>query len=227
MASKRKILEHALARLPEDTDIITFAQHEHSIELFVRYPEPKSRDVTCVHCGDSHCVLKDNGAKQTIRHISISGQGSLLTFHKPRFLCKECGHSFYFKPDWVCPSTCISEALRLEIIKLLTSTTHSIAEIARETFTTAYIVRSVMLNCEVDTPPCALPETLCIDEFHILFRQNDFCLQTFFLNEWIRNYEFVECPQLRTAVSTIKQFKDGILNAWHFGKSNALCESLN
>ena len=23
-----------------------------------------------------------------------------------------------------------------------------------------------MLNCEVDTPPCALPETLCIDEFH-------------------------------------------------------------
>ena len=73
MASKRKILEHALARLPEDTDIITFAQHEHSIELFVRYPEPKSRDVTCVHCGDSHCVLKDNGAKQTIRHISING----------------------------------------------------------------------------------------------------------------------------------------------------------
>ena len=91
MASKRKILEHALARLPKDTDIITFVQHEHSIELFVRYPEPKSKDVTCVHCSCSHCVSKDSSKYQSIRHTNIYSQGSLLTFHKPRILYKECG----------------------------------------------------------------------------------------------------------------------------------------
>ena len=74
MASKRKILEHTLARLPEDTDIITFVQHEYSIELFVHYPKPKTKDAMCLHCAGNHYFSKDNDIEQTIRHINIRGQ---------------------------------------------------------------------------------------------------------------------------------------------------------
>ena len=66
-----------------------------------------------------------------------------------------------------------------------------------------------------------------LQEFHFIFRQNNFHIQKLSLNNWISNYESSDCPQLRTAVSTIKNFKQGILNAWHFSKSNALCESFN
>lgn len=74
MASKRKILEHIFTRLSKNTDIIKFVQHEHSLELFVHYPKPKTKDAMCLHCAGNHYVSKDNDVEQTIRHINTRGQ---------------------------------------------------------------------------------------------------------------------------------------------------------
>ena len=162
--NKHQKLANRLAALPEGVVIDRSEQHDHSVELFVSWDEPCSVDTECPYCGRSYCVKKDSGAMQTVRHVNSGVYGTLITFHKPRFLCKKCGRTFYVKPEWVVSDICITHVLFFEIFKMLTSTSHSLAEIARETNTSPSIVRNVMFHTEL-TAPEHLPETLGIDEF--------------------------------------------------------------
>ena len=157
-------LTSLLATLPEGVKIDRSEQHEHAIELFVSWEEPSSSDTECPYCSSAHVVKKDAGTFQTVRHLNVGFYGTFITFHKPRFRCKHCGHTFYMKPEWVHPYICITQALLGDIYRKLTSTPHSIAEIARETNTSSSIVRSVMDSVDTSTP-LHLPETLGIDEF--------------------------------------------------------------
>lgn len=162
--NKNKKLANLLAALPEGVAIDRSEQHDHTVELFVSWDEPASTEAECPYCGKSQCVKKDSGAMQTVRHVNSGSYGTLISFHKPRFRCKKCGRTFFVKPEWVVDDICITHALFLAILKKLTSTSHSLAEIARETNTSPSIVRSVMFHIEL-TAPDHLPETLGIDEF--------------------------------------------------------------
>ena len=95
--SKRKKLENLLAALPEGVVVERSVQHEHTVELFVNWNEPHSTETECPYCGTSPCVTKDSGAMQTVRHLNSGIYGTLVTFHKPRFRCRRCGHTFYVK----------------------------------------------------------------------------------------------------------------------------------
>ena len=163
-AAERK-LESYLAAIPEGTEIDHYVRHAHTLELFVNWQEPGRNERLCPNCASTRCVRKDSGKTQTVRHVRCGEFATLLTFHKPRFLCKDCGKSFYVKPKWVFSNMSISTALLIEITSKLTSTTHCVKQIAKDTFTSATIVHNVMYRIKLDKPK-SLPQTLGIDEFH-------------------------------------------------------------
>ena len=158
-------LEAYLAAIPEGTEIDHYERHAHTLELFVTWPEPGRGDRHCPKCGSTRCIKKDGGAMQTVRHVRSGEFGLLLTFHKPRFFCKDCGQSFYVKPDWVISNMSITTYVLIEITSRLTSTTQCVEQIARDTNTSASIVLNVMYHIKLDKPK-NLPVTLGIDEFH-------------------------------------------------------------
>lgn len=162
--SDRK-LEAYLAAIPEGTGIDHYVRHAHTLELFVTWKEPGRNERSCPNCGSARCVKKDGGAMQTVRHVRSGEFGLLLTFRKPRLVCKDCGKSFYLKPGWVVSNMSITTHVLVEIVSKLTSSTHCLEQIARDTNTSAPIVLNVMYHIKLNKPS-ELPETLGIDEFH-------------------------------------------------------------
>ncbi len=167
MAKKKpdRELESCLAAIPQGSEIESYELHSHTIELFVKWPEPGRDSRFCPGCGSTRCVKKDGGAMQTVRHVRSGNFGTLITFHKPRLRCKECGRSFYLKPPWVVGGMSVTIYLFFEIMAKLTSTTLCVEHIAKETNTSASIVLNVMNHLALDKPK-SLPETIAIDEFH-------------------------------------------------------------
>ena len=158
-------LELILAGMPDDVRITRHEIHEHTVELFVEWDEPKRGERICPECGSARCVKKDSGAMQTVRHTRSGMLGTLVTFHKPRYLCRECGGTFYMRPSWVLDGISITTGLFLEIVTELTATTHCVSQIAKETNSSPAIVRNVMRHIDLGKP-ARLPETIGMDEFH-------------------------------------------------------------
>lgn len=163
MKPNQKILS-LLTALPPDVSINRCVEHDSTVEFYVSWPEPRGEARVCPSCGGHHCVTKDSGTMQTVRHLPAGSRPSMVTFHKPRFLCRDCGRTFYVRPTWVVPDISVTSAVFLAVYEKLTSTSHSLTEIARETNTSVSIVRSIIDHIELG-PPSSLPETLGIDEF--------------------------------------------------------------
>ena len=165
MTTKQPDLLNLAAGLNNDgCSIVNIRKNPHTLEYIVSWKEPGRGDRICPECGSNHCTVKDKGTEQTIRHVPVGDRGTLLTFHKPRFKCCDCGKSFFVHPPFAAPGISISKQLFLLIYEKLTSTDRNLTEIARDTCTTADIIMNVMDHCETGKPPF-LPETLCIDEF--------------------------------------------------------------
>lgn len=122
-----KKITNKLAHLPQEITIDRMEEHPHTLELFISFPAPEIR--ACPRCGSNDCVIKDSGRVQTVRHVTCSSTGVLLTFHKRRLKCKDCSSSFYEQPYWLHPSSRITLALYSDICRGL-MTTHSIRDIA-------------------------------------------------------------------------------------------------
>lgn len=166
MTSKQSdMLKMAAGLMNDDSVIVKIETLPHSLEYFVSWKEPAKGERVCPDCGSYHCNIKDAGTEQTIRHIPVGDKGTLITFHKPRFVCRNCGKSFYMYPAFAAPGMSISKQLFLLIFEKLTSTSRNLTEIARDTFTSPAIVLNVMDHCDTEKPSF-LPETLCIDEFN-------------------------------------------------------------
>ena len=157
MATK---ITNKLISLPQDVSIDRVVDHPHSMEIFISCPDTER---LCPVCGSPHCVIKDSGRSLTVRHVSVAGKGSFLSFHVPRLLCKHCGSSFSARPYFVHPSMKLSSAAFLAACVGFTGT-RSIRDIAIDNGLTEQQVLSVL--CSVDfRKPASLPHTLCIDEF--------------------------------------------------------------
>ena len=154
-------ITNQLIHLPNEITIDKVVSHNHSYELFITIPSPAER--ICPVCGSNDCVIKDSGRSQTVRHIALSATGTMLTFHRRRYLCKECRHSFYEQLPWLHPSLRMTTRLYLDICEGLTST-RSLSDIAKQNCVTEAIVQSVLDVVDFEQPS-ALPQTLCIDEF--------------------------------------------------------------
>ena len=158
-------LQNHLAGLPEDVQIERWEEHSNSIELFVKWKEPRGEDRRCPHCGSTRCVKKDKGTYQTVRHTPVGLSGTLVTFHKPRFKCRDCDKTFYLKPKWVQPNMALTTLSYFDIYSGLTSTSHSVKQIAIDTRTSVSLVSHVM-DVVAPEKPKSLPVTIGIDEFH-------------------------------------------------------------
>ena len=158
-------LESLLAAIPAGTQIDHYECHAHTLELFVTWQEPGRQERRCPKCGSTRCVKKDGGDMQTVRHVRSGEFGLLLTFHKLRIFCKDCGRTSFLKPDWVVGGMSITTYVFIETVSKLTSTAQCVERIAKDTNTSPSIVLGVMYRIKLDKPG-SLPETLGIDEFH-------------------------------------------------------------
>jgi len=165
MNFNNKSIMHQLSEFPEDVTITDLVRHENSVELIVTWPEPTGDERLCPHCKGTRCIKKDNGTTQTVRHLPAGFRGTLITFHKPRFLCRECGKSFYIRPYWVMRGFSVTVYLFYRIYQLLTTSERSVTDIAHETMTSPAIVQHIIDRLKL-SKPSTLPETIGIDEFH-------------------------------------------------------------
>ena len=155
-----------LTGLPDDVVIFDHDKRgDDVIEIYVSWYEPMGEDRICPECGSTWCVKKDSGKSQTLRHTPSGLFNIWLTFHKPRFVCRDCGRSFYMRPWWAQTHMTITIHLFYLIYKLLVTTTMNLTEIARRTNSTPSIVRNVMNRIHL-AKPMSLPRSLGIDEFH-------------------------------------------------------------
>ena len=165
MSSNKKLLT-TLSGLPDDVTILDSKRIDDDIiEIFVKWDEPKVDDRNCPSCGSTWCVKKDAGRNQTLRHTPSGIFNLWLTFHVPRYKCRECGRTFNIKPWWAQLSMSISLPLFYLIYKLLVTTTMNLSDIAKRTNSTRSIVQNVMDKILLDTPG-SLPSSIGIDEFH-------------------------------------------------------------
>lgn len=68
---------------------------------------------------------------------------------------------------------------------------------------------------------------VALQEFYDVENESLFNFRRAELSDWIRRYIHCEIPQLRRAVETIRKYRNGIENAWHYHKSNSPTEGLN
>ena len=143
MNSNKKLLT-TLSGLPDDVTILDSKRIDDDIiEIFVKWDEPKVGDRNCPSCGSTWCVKKDAGRNQTLRHTPSGIFNLWLTFHVPRYKCRECGRTFNIKPWWAQLSMSISLPLFYLIYKLLVTTTMNLSDIARRTNHFATILSSI------------------------------------------------------------------------------------
>ena len=147
--------------LPDDVVVTNVVQYENCDELCISYKPPANRK--CPECGSIDCSVKDSSVKQTVRHTPVNRRGIILTFHKRRLDCKNCGASFTENPDWLYDAQKMTNALFYLICVDLTRML-SLRAIAYDNGVSEAIVTKVLQNIEYGRP-VVLPETLCIDEF--------------------------------------------------------------
>ena len=66
-----------------------------------------------------------------------------------------------------------------------------------------------------------------LQDFHDIMMSYPASYQKELLLEWINEYKSSDIPELKTAVGTIRLYRNYIINAWLYEKSNGPCEGLN
>jgi len=159
----RYVSNNRTYQLPPDVKIRSTVEHpaENRIDVSVILPNKLER--TCPCCGSHHCVIKDSGKDRTVRHVPSSNRSVFITFHQRRFLCKECGTSYYEPVEWVHDRLHMTNTLVVDICLQLTEML-SVQEIARKELVPDDVVFSVF-DIISFRPPEALPHVMCVDEF--------------------------------------------------------------
>ena len=149
-----------LVGLPAELKVEGLVSHAHCTEVRVSFP-PAPR--LCPKCGSSRCVVKDGGRDRTVRHVPCGGSGTLVTFRQRRYLCRDCGSTYYEPVYWIHATVSVTTWLYFKILAAL-NTPQSVRRIALDLCVTEGIVDAVLNAVSLDKPRF-LPETLCIDEF--------------------------------------------------------------
>lgn len=120
--TKGPIVTHLLG-IPDTFAVSNPIVHMNSDEYRIRFKRLPAR--VCTHCGSTNCVIKDGGRDQTIRHTPVGRRGTLLTIHRRRFLCRDCGKTCYEKIDLIHDPLHITDALYLDITLVLSEPRNS------------------------------------------------------------------------------------------------------
>lgn len=159
MPRKKTTLNRSL-HIAGDVTLIDVSKSD-DIDEYDATPGPVS--TVCPVCGGSSLIRKGFSRAHTIYHTSRGNTPTLIHTRFRRFLCKDCGVTFTYRPDWIHPWLPVTSSLFTDILKDFSST-KSMREIAADHCVSEGIVRGIFDAVSVK-PSLTLSRTVCIDEF--------------------------------------------------------------
>ena len=149
-------------QLPPEVEVISDVEDpaHNRIDIHISFPSPERM---CPRCGSHNCVVKDSGRMQTVRHLPAMNRSVFITFKRRRFLCKDCGSSYYEPVDLIHDRLHMTKELLVDICLKFTEM-KTMRQIAADEMVTEDVVSDVLSIISIDRPE-HLPHILCVDEF--------------------------------------------------------------
>lgn len=124
----------------------------------------KRKDIPCPACGSHSIKVKEYKAKE-IKHSIFQFKKCVILYHARRYVCVECGKTFYEDNPFSKPGSIISNLTILNVLTELKETNSTFSSVARHNSLSLTKVQTIF-DSYVDIPRQPLTEILCIDEVY-------------------------------------------------------------
>lgn len=141
-------------------DITTYSKdgilyHEFSL---------KPGNISCPYCGSFSCNIKEYRTRK-IKHSVYHNQDCILIYHARRYVCKDCGKTFYEPNPLVSLSHSISKLTVMNVLKELKENNSTFSTVAKHNFISSTQVEAIF-DDYINIPRQPLPRVLCMDEIY-------------------------------------------------------------
>ena len=153
------------------TDILNISQQDIQNAFSYQKEEVRFIDVTlkrkdssCPVCGSSSLKVKEYKLRK-INHSVFQFKKCIILYHARRFVCTQCGKTFYEACPFIESGSNISNLTILNVLNELKETSATFASVARHNSLSSTKVQEIF-DAYVNIPRQPLTEILCIDEVY-------------------------------------------------------------
>lgn len=124
----------------------------------------KRKDTSCPQCSSSDLKIKEYKIRN-IKHSMFQFDKAIIVYRARRYICSQCGKTFYEENPFVEEGVTISKLTVLNVLKELKETNATFASVARHNSISPTKVQEIF-DRHVNIPRQTLTEILCIDEVY-------------------------------------------------------------
>lgn len=124
----------------------------------------KRKETSCPVCGSSSLKIKEYKLRK-INHSALQFRKCTILYHARRFVCTQCGKTFYEPCPFVESGSNISQLTILNVLKELKETSATFTSVARHNALSPTKVQEIF-DSYVNIPRQTLTKVLCIDEVY-------------------------------------------------------------
>lgn len=171
--------------LLEGIDVDIDKSHVNNINnVFECFVALKDHHPCCEICGSLNVISHGYSLKK-ITHSISTNQPCILKYKARRYLCKDCGKTFFEKNPFCQENDKISLFTEIKALEKLRSHTSTFATVARDLNTTSQSIMNIF-DKYVYAPRLPLSEVICIDEIYtnrLTTRKYSCVIANFFTNK--------------------------------------------
>lgn len=159
---KDNIIMKSLNLTPDKVQSLKTAFADGVVHIYITLKDSRPQ---CDLCGCSDNIVILNYSDRTYHHLDLFGHPSRIHWHRRRFRCKDCGHT-YSEPNIFGPETYqMTYAVLDRIVTALRNPRKTFRDVARDYHVSHSLVQ-IYADSFIRVPRQYLPENLGIDEIH-------------------------------------------------------------
>lgn len=124
----------------------------------------KRRETSCPNCGSYSCNIKEYKVRK-IKHSAYNQRNCVLLYHARRFVCKDCGRTFYEPNPFVATEHSISKLTIINVLNELKEYNSTFSSAAKHNNISSTQAEAIF-DDYVNIPRQTLPRVICIDEIY-------------------------------------------------------------
>lgn len=124
----------------------------------------KRRETLCPNCGSYSCNIKEYKVRK-IKHSAYNQRNCVLLYHARRFVCKDCGRTFYEPNPFVATEHSISKLTIINVLNELKEYNSTFSSVAKHNNISSTQAEAIF-DDYVNIPRQTLPRVICIDEIY-------------------------------------------------------------